>query len=476
MIVAAYARVSTTEQVNEGYSLDEQAERLQKYCSAMGWDLLDTYIDGGFSGSNIRRPALQRLISDVKAGKVEKVVVWKLDRLSRSQKDTLYLIEDVFLANNCDFVSMNENFDTSTPFGKAMIGILAVFAQLEREQIKERMAMGKDAKAQMGFYHGYGNIPTGYDYKEGKLVVNEFEAMIIKRMFELYASGHGYAIIADELNNAGLKPRFGEWSRRTVRTAIHNQTYIGKIPHRGEWLDGNHEPIISQELFDRATNQRERKVVQYRNQPISGRVNSLLAGLIVCGHCGARYGKISKLKKTVKSGPKRYNKYCCNSRSKRTECLIFDPNCKNKIWDMEVLDEVIIREVEKLALNPDLIQISAQKVQKSDEIEPIKDKLKALDTQISKLMDLYSVEQMPYNVLQQKILDLSQQREKLQENLSAIEQEQPKSLSKEVVWENVCLFSKVARNGTYDDLRAILFLLIDKIVLDGEDVLIHWNF
>lgn len=129
--VGIYIRVSTQEQANEGYSIQAQKERLISYCKAKDWHIVDIYTDGGYSGSNLDRPGIQKLIADIE--KIDMVLVYKLDRLSRSQKDTLYLIEDIFLKNNVDFVSMNESFDTSTPFGRAMIGILSVFAQLERE-------------------------------------------------------------------------------------------------------------------------------------------------------------------------------------------------------------------------------------------------------------------------------------------------------------------------------------------------------
>lgn len=180
MKIALYPRVSTQEQALNGHSIDEQIERMNKYCEAMGWQVYKTYTDAGYSGANTDRPALKRMIKDIEAGKIDKVLVYKLDRLSRSQLDTLYLIEKVFLANNTDFVSMSENFDTSTPFGRAMIGILAVFAQLEREQIKERMMMGKEARAKKGHYHGSNCYPIGYDYIDGHLVPLEFEAIQIK--------------------------------------------------------------------------------------------------------------------------------------------------------------------------------------------------------------------------------------------------------------------------------------------------------
>lgn len=130
----------------------------------------------------------------VRRRECDAVLVWKLDRLSRSQKDTLYLLEDVFLANGCGFVSMLENFDTSTAFGRAMVGILSVFAQLEREQFKERSAIGRVGRAKAGLFHGGGYAPIGYDYytkEDGGqgLVVNEYEAMQVREVYRLYLAG-----------------------------------------------------------------------------------------------------------------------------------------------------------------------------------------------------------------------------------------------------------------------------------------------
>lgn len=148
--VAIYVRVSTTSQLEEGYSIDEQKAKLTSYCDIKDWNIYEIYTDGGFSGSNTERPALEQLIRDAERKKFDTVLVYKLDRLSRSQKDTLFLIEDVFIKNGIEFLSLQENFDTSTPFGKAMIGLLSVFAQLEREQIKERMQLGKLGRAKAG--------------------------------------------------------------------------------------------------------------------------------------------------------------------------------------------------------------------------------------------------------------------------------------------------------------------------------------
>lgn len=153
---ALYIRVSTDAQFEEGYSVDAQLKMLEAHCVSRGISRYEPYIDGGYTGSNLDRPQIQRLIADAKAKRIDCVIVYKLDRLSRSQKDTLYLIEDVFLPHNVDFVSIRETLDTSTPYGRAMIGILSAFAQLERENIRERTRMGMKERVRNGLWMGGG--------------------------------------------------------------------------------------------------------------------------------------------------------------------------------------------------------------------------------------------------------------------------------------------------------------------------------
>ena len=174
-----YIRVSTQEQAQEGFSIPAQKEKLTNYCKAKGWLIYDTYVDSGCSAADLDRPGLQKLISDI--SNLDVVLVYCLDRLSRSQKDTLYLIEEIFLPNNVDFVSINESFDTGTSFGRAMVGILSVFAQLEREQFLERSRMGKRERAKEGLWGGGGGLPTGYTYKNGQLIPDENAWKIKKR-------------------------------------------------------------------------------------------------------------------------------------------------------------------------------------------------------------------------------------------------------------------------------------------------------
>ena len=170
----------------------------------------DIYVDGGYSGSNLERPGMQKMMSET--DKFDTVLVYKLDRLSRSQRDTLYLLEDVFLPNNVDFMSMQESFDTATPYGKAMVGLLAVFAQLEREQIRERTWTGRVERAKTGLYHGGGYIPIGYEYEDGRLVVNPYEAEQVQKIFEWYLAGASLKEITDRLHNEGYTNKYSSYN------------------------------------------------------------------------------------------------------------------------------------------------------------------------------------------------------------------------------------------------------------------------
>ena len=149
-----YVRVSTEQQEMEGYSLDEQERLCRCAIESKEWEYVRTYTDAGFSGKTVDRPALQEMLKDVKAGLMDAVMIYKLDRLSRSQKDTLTIIEDYLLPQRVDIVSLKETLDTTTPWGRAMIGILASFNQLDRETIVMRTTMGRRAKAKTGGYTG----------------------------------------------------------------------------------------------------------------------------------------------------------------------------------------------------------------------------------------------------------------------------------------------------------------------------------
>ena len=462
---ALYIRVSTLEQAQEGYSVGEQKERLIAYCKAQDWLIADVYVDGGYTGSNIKRPGIQKLISET--DKFDLVLVYKLDRLSRSQRDTLYLIEEVFLPNKVDFISMQESFDTSSPFGKAMIGLLAVFAQLEREQKKERTWMGRVARAKAGLYHGGGKIPIGYDYVEGHLVVNPYEAEQVQKIYDWYLAGASLKTIADRLQAAGYTNKYSSYNSWTsIRNILENETYLGRLHFGDVLVEDAHEAIITQEQFDAAQTIRLRRQEEFGANAF--RSKHLLTGMIFCGHCGGRY----YLRNTGK-----YSYYACYSRTKQMKSMVKDPNCMNKIWKASELEPIIDQQIRVLLQSPQMAaDIAANRpkhptVNRNAEIEK---RIREIDRQISKLMELYQQDDIPAELLGSKINKLYSEKTALQSSLAPEEDDGivPFDLVQELIEDAAQIWDFADESQK----RRIIQSLISRIVLTGDDVKIEWAF
>ena len=293
MKVALYARVSTEQQV-ENYSIPLQKERIKAFCVSKGWTEITEYIDGGYSGSNLNRPALQQLQKDIENKKINAVIVYRLDRLSRSQRDTLYLIEEMFLPNNVEFISISETIDTSTPFGRAMIGVMSVFAQLERETITERLRSGrlKMVKDEGLWAGGSDFIPYGYTrHPRGKLVLNEREGEHIKRIFEEYVILKSYIKVQQKLEKEGFEPL----PKHRIIKLLKNRLYVGEVSFAGEWFKGSHEPIISVDLFNAAQKVNE----HFKGQNVGKIKNNVFRQKVICGCCGETYLSYGKQQKRM---------------------------------------------------------------------------------------------------------------------------------------------------------------------------------
>lgn len=459
-MVFGYARVSTDNQL-ENYSIEEQTARLEAYCAAKGWTLLHTYIDGGYSGGNIDRPALQEMLNAIRANKIDAVVVYKLDRLSRSQKDTLTLIEDELLARGTDFVSINENFDTSTPFGRAMIGILSVFAQLEKDQITERFTMGRIGRCKAGYYHGGNNPPTGYDYKDGLLMVNEYEALQVQEVFSLFLSGKSINYIHRHL----AQKYQTKWSPAKVASVLQNTVYIGKVHFRKEDYDGIHQPLIDEATFHAAnrilkSSEREERKTTAQKTPF--RAGYLLSGLVFCGRCGARYSA-------------NHGYYRCYSRAKSSQKFIKDPNCKNDHWKIEELDEYIIRQVDTLISSREQLEQVLKSVEAGKKVavdkRAMKKRISEIDSQIAKLIDLYQLGSIPMSTITSRVNELSVERASLQEKVDAPDEVPATDLFLGAV-DN---YKDGFTISDLDQKRLIIASLIERIVIDGNSVSIVWR-
>jgi len=238
--VGLYLRVSTDEQAREGISLSSQEQKLRAYCESNGWEIYDIYIDEGKSGAIMDRPELQRLLNDCREGKVDAILVYRLDRFSRSLRNLIFMVEE--LKNyNVDFVSLTEQLDTTTPTGKLMFHIVGAFAEFERDIIRERIKTCMATKAKSG-YAQY-KPPFGYRFINKKLVVNEDEAEIIRDVFSAYLKGFSTAAISRQFNIP----------RSLVYRILTNETYLGRIKWNNEIYNGIHEPIIDEQTFKKVS-------------------------------------------------------------------------------------------------------------------------------------------------------------------------------------------------------------------------------
>ncbi|WP_434311348.1 recombinase family protein [Hominifimenecus sp. rT4P-3] len=447
---AIYIRVSTDAQREEGYSIDAQKEALTAYCISKQISQYEYYIDGGFTGSNLNRPEMQRMIDDAVNGRLSHVIVYKLDRLSRSQKDTLYLIEDVLNPHQVAFVSLNESMDTGTPMGRLMLGILSAFAQLERENIRERTRMGMRERVRAGYWMGGGKIPFGYDYDESQgILVPNADAKRVREMYRLYLEGYSPQNIADMM---GLK------YDRLVIQILKRKTNIGVIVYQGEEYQGRHEPLVSREVYEETMLAMEER----SGKNLHSEVN-LLTGLVYCGRCGAKM----RYQKWGKKG----HKLVCYSRQGSKPYLIRDPDCTQEyVWADEV----------EAAVTEDLFRFSAEKTLESGAetekgvLELLKGQLAHAEKKLKRLYSLYSEgeDDALLEIVREQRRETDAIRDKLtlEQNRRAISNKRKKTLrqmkSLKEIWHAM----------TPMEQRMIVDQLIERVIVTGQTIQIQYKF
>jgi DNA invertase Pin-like site-specific DNA recombinase len=253
---AVYTRKSTDEGLDREFNtLDAQRDACEAYVAsqrAEGWLLVpDRYDDGGFSGGSLDRPALKRLLADIERGQVDVIVVYKIDRLSRSLMDFAKLVETME-AHGVTFVSVTQSFNTTTSMGRLTLNILLSFAQFEREVIGERIRDKFAASRARGMWMG-GKVPLGYDVLDRKLIPNEDEAPRIRRVFELFVETESGTGTARRLQAENVTSRSGRLlDKGDVYKLLNLRTYVGEVTHKGQTYPGEHPGIVSRELWDQA--------------------------------------------------------------------------------------------------------------------------------------------------------------------------------------------------------------------------------
>lgn len=442
-ITALYVRVSTDAQAEEGYSIEAQKEMLLGFCKSKLIENYEFFIDGGFSGSNIDRPEMQRLIEKIKAKEIGTVVVYKLDRLSRSQKDTLFLIEDVLNPNGTEFVSLNENLDTSTSIGRAMLGIMSAFAQLERETIKERTQIGMKKRVESGFWMGGGKIPFGFDYDKssGKLIKNR-DSKTVQKIYEMYIDGYSANYIA-----AALGFKYDQLILQILKRKIN----YGSIEYKGVEYENCHEGIITKETFLKAMAEMKKRK---RLKTPTGRY--LLTGLMVCGECGAklRYQKWGKYS----------TKIVCYSRERSKHYLVKDKNCALPIFDSEYIENSVLNEIFKIKTDG----IKSKENRSGDVLKDLNDQKKQFESELSRLYSLYS--KSVDDILLSSIEDARERLQNIKKLIASEEERGAVSLQKNETLEKLNNIRSIWKFISIHERQIFIRSIIEKIVISKESI------
>ena len=239
---AIYTRVSTEDQAKEGFSLDAQLDKLRSYCNARDWEIGGEYIDDGYSGRNAKRPAYCRMIEEME--KWDTILVLKMDRIHRNSKNFMVMME-YLKQKEKEFVSMSESLDTSTAMGRFVMNIIQGIAQLESEQIGERVYIGMEQKAKTnGGVLGF-NIPYGYYYSDGFLSINREETIVVENIYTWYKNGRSMGEIAKMLNDAKVPTKKGGiWAKKTISRILKNPLYCGYLHWQEYIYRSGHNPIV----------------------------------------------------------------------------------------------------------------------------------------------------------------------------------------------------------------------------------------
>ena len=247
MRAALYARVSTEDQAIEGFSLEAQMQKLEAYCRLSGWEIAGRYVDEGYSGRNTNRPEYKRMLSE--NDQWDKLLVLKMDRIHRNSVNFANMM-DFLRKNDKEFVSVQDKFDTGNAMGRFVMDIMQRIAQLESEQIGERVKIAMTYKAKEDTGNLGSGHPYGYEYRNGKLIIVEEEAHVVRAIYNMYIRGSNLQDICDYLNNAGIESKKGVgWSRQTISNILHNPLYIGKREWNNIKLRCDYSPIISEDKF-----------------------------------------------------------------------------------------------------------------------------------------------------------------------------------------------------------------------------------
>lgn len=470
MQTAIYLRVSTEEQATEGFSIHAQKDKLTKYAESNDWDIVDYYVDDGISGKNLtERPEVSRLIEDVKKGRIKNVLIYKLDRLTRSVKDLIYLIE-LFDKNNCTFNSQTEKIDTSNAVGRMFVKIIGIFAEFERENLAERVTFGYEQKTKEGNYTNCNGV-FGYDYivGKGKLKLNKNEALYVKKIYNWYLEGESMLKIAKKLKDLNVPTkRGGHWNQSTIYSILTNPLYIGNVRYgvgrknSFEVSGKNIVPIISLELFNNVSNLMKKRK-KFHNKKYSSD-DTYYFRVLRCGLCGRGY----HARQQLQSG-KKYITYQCNGHNNNSCNAPGFSHIKIENAFLNYLDNIKDLEFDKSILKKEKDNIDNNTLELQEQIDKLNNKKK-------ETLKLFTTDEIDYETFNEIKNVINEKLEVLNNELNSSNKEKDfeESTNVEVIKEIVVNLKNNFLHLDNHEKKMFLerFVKEIKVRKDGNDVVI----
>lgn len=474
---AIYTRKSTDEGLNQDFnSLDAQREAGEAFIRSQvgeGWTLLaEGYDDGGYTGANIERPALRRLLADIQAKKVDCVIVYKVDRLSRSIRDFAKIME-ILEKCGATFVSVTQQFNTTTSLGRLTLNILLSFAQFEREIISERTRDKQVAARKKGMWTG-GHVPLGYDLDAtgGRgLVVNNGEADRVRQIFEWYLEGQSVFSIVAKCEDLGWHNK--QWTTQEgtvygghpirkchVYKVLANPIYIARVRADGELYPAGHQAIVEERTFQLA---QEKLKDGTRNPggPHSYKLEALLRGLLYCSCCGSAMSPSYSSSKN-----RRYRYYVCIRASQRN-----GEACTTRAVSAPVVEDAVVESVRRFALAPDVIEevarVSRQRL--AEELSRFREELKAINVRVrnakSQLVRARTPDPAREAALKEQI---AAGEEKAEELRKAVARGERLRMDTSTVRQRMETFDEVWKTMTINEQIALLRQLVERVGYDSR--------
>lgn len=490
-LVAIYSRVSTSEQAEEGYSIDEQERLLTEWCKKMNYEIYKCYSDRGISGKSIKgRPAMQELLKDAQEEKFNIVITWKISRIARDMLNLLEII-DILNRRRIAFRSYSEQFETETPMGKFSLHMMGAVAELERNTISQNVKMGCLARARDGRWGG--NRVLGYDIvpiegtenkkrKDTQLIINEKEAESVRLIFNEYSNGKGYKAITNKLNKLGYKTKKGnDFSVGSIRDILTNPVYIGKIRYnvRQDWsekrrrainpnpiiTDGIHEAIIDEGLWDK---------VQAIMESKKGKPSRIydgeypLTGILRCPKCGAGMVISRTTNKLADGTKKRIAYYCCGAWKNKGTSV-----CNSNTIRVDKANEYVFTKISELLSNEKMVKTIVNNINKErhKKINPAKKELERIDRKKTKLFEAYEEDLISKEEFKERKDELNKRAKSLQEEKEPLLVTLSDDVSEEIPYEFIKSilenFSKVlTESATREQQKKLLHMIISEITIN----------